>query len=450
VSLLSVTSYNPFEQTAPMRPEVSLEVVPPSKNWPTPMDECAFHGLAGDFVRLIRGSTEADDHALLVSFLAGAGAMMGRGGYFTVEDTRHAPNLFVTVVGDSAKSRKGTGTDRVLRVLGRVDSSFVERNRVSGLSSGEGLIHAVRDPRVEEVEVKERGMPPRREMETVDTGVLDKRLLIVESEFAQALQAASREGNILSPILRDAWDGKTLRVLARSNKDCATGSHISIVANITADELKRLLTANDKANGMGNRFLWVCARRSKLLPHGGEHIPEQTMDELASRIRDAVGFGAVSREITWNGEARAAWARVYERLSAPASGLFGSMTARGDAQCRRLALIYALLDQATEIQMPHLRAALEVWSYCEDSVRYLYGTATGDETADAILRSLIEVGSHGLTTSEIWGVLGRHGNKTDLQRALNLLQERGMVVSMKEQTAGAPVTIWLAAAKKAN
>jgi hypothetical protein len=33
---------------------------------------------------------------------------------------------------------------------------------------------------------------------------------------------------------------------------------------------------------------------------------------------------------------------------------------------------------------------------------------------------------------------------------LNLLQERGMVVSMKEQTAGAPVTIWLAAAKKAN
>ena len=260
MSLLSVPSYNPFEP--PLPPKISLEEVPSAKNWPTPMDECAFHGLAGDFVRLIRSSTEADDHALLVSFLTGAGAMMGRGGYFTVEDTRHAPNLFVTIVGDSAKSRKGTGTDRVLRMLGRVDASFVERNRVSGLSSGEGLIHAVRDPRVEEVEVKERGMPPRREMETVDAGILDKRLLIVESEFAQALQAAGREGNILSPILRDAWDGKTLRVLARSNKDCATGSHIAIIANITADELKRLLTANDKANGMGNRFLWVCARRS--------------------------------------------------------------------------------------------------------------------------------------------------------------------------------------------
>ena len=106
MSLLSAPSYYPFEQTAPMRPQVSLEVVPSAKNWPTPMDECAFQGLAGDFVRLIRNSTEADDHALLVSFLAGAGAMMGRGGYFTVEDTRHAPNLFVTTVGLPAKSVK--------------------------------------------------------------------------------------------------------------------------------------------------------------------------------------------------------------------------------------------------------------------------------------------------------------------------------------------------------
>ena len=82
------------------------------------------------------------------------------------------------------------------------------------------------------------------------------------------------------------------------------------------------------------------------------------------------------------------------------------MTARGDAQCRRLALIYALLDQATEIQMPHLRAALEVWSYCEDSVRYLYGTATGDETADAILRSLLEAAtdSRPVRYGERWGV----------------------------------------------
>ena len=444
---LSLETYNPFVEipppaSAPLEPKAT-------RVWPSRMDECAFQGLAGDFVRLIRSSTESDDHALLVSALAGLGCMMGRNSFFTVEDTRHAPNLFVTIVGDSAKSRKGTSTDRVLRMLSRVDSAFVEKNRVSGLSSGEGLIHAVRDARVEEVEIKERGCPPRREEQTVDCGVPDKRKLITESEFAQGLQAAGREGNILSPVLRDAWDGKTLRVLARSNKDCATGPHISIIANITSDELQRLLTANDRANGMGNRFLWVCARRSKLLPHGGEQLNEAAMEQLASQMREAIAFSVTAGEIRWDPEARQAWGRVYERLSAPAIGLFGSMTARGDAQCRRLALIYALLDQSLVIRMEHLRAALEVWSYCEDSVRYLFGDSTGDETADAILRSLSE-SDEGLTTTEIWGVFGRHAKKPELQRALSVLSERGLVNCVKQQTAGAPVTIWRAAAKKAN
>lgn len=438
---LSVPSFNPFEQPEPSMP--SPRIVNP---WLQPMDQRAFYGIAGDFVRLIRNSTEADDHAILVSFLAGVGSMMGRGSYFTVEDTRHSPNLFVATVGDTAKSRKGTGTDRVMRMLSRVDPSFMEKNKASGLSSGEGLIHAVRDPRVEEVEVKERGMPPRRGMETVDAGVLDKRLLIVESEFAQALQATGRDGNTLSPILRDAWDGKTLRVLARSNKDRATAPHISIVANITSEELKRLLSANDKANGMGNRFLWVCARRSKLLPHGGDRIPEEAMENLATRIREAIAFGSAAGEITWDSEAHAAWGRVYERLSAPSSGLFGSMTARGDAQCRRLALLYALLDQSREMRMPHLKAAVEVWSYCEESVRYLFGDATGDETADAILRSLAGA-RDGMTATEISALFGRNLPRTELQRALGLLRDRGLAVSEKKQTGGAPTTLWRAATK---
>jgi hypothetical protein len=324
----------------------------------------------------------------------------------------------------------------------------METNRVSGLSTGEGLIHAVRDPRVEEQEVKERGMPPRRELKTVDTGVADKRLLAVESEFAQPLQSAGRDGNILSPVLRDAWDGKTLRVLARSNKDCATNPHIAIVANITMEELQRLLTANDKANGMGNRFLWVWAQRSKLLPHGGDRIPEEVMEDLASRVRETIAFASAAGEITWDLEAYAAWVDVYERLSVPEPGLFGTMTARGDAQVRRLALVFALLDRSTEIRMPHLKAALEVWCYCEESVRYIFGDATGDETADMILKSVAGA-TDGMSTTEISAIFGRHKSATQIHRALTLLEDRGVVFSMKAQTGGAPVTIWRVA-KKAN
>ncbi len=372
--------------------------------------------------------------------------MMGRQRFFRVEDTIHAPNLFAAIVGDSARARKGTATDRVLRMLDRIDASFTLSNRVGGMSSGEGLINALRDPRSEAVEVKERGAPPRMEVQVVDQGVSDKRLLICESEFAQALQAASREGSILSPILRDCWDGKTLRVLSRSNKDRASDPHVSIIANITIEELQRLLTSNDKGNGFANRFLWCCAKRSKLLPHGGPRIDEAALGELARRMRAAVDFAHSAGEIGWAREAYTAWEKLYERLSAPVGGLFGTLTARADAQCRRLALLYALLDCSHEIRIEHLRAAVEVWSYAEDSVRHIYGDATGDELADSILK-LFAGDTAGLSMTEISSSFGRNRSSKDLRRALGVLEGRGLVTQTRLETKGAPVTIWAAVTK---
>jgi hypothetical protein len=58
----------------------------------------------------------------------------------------------------------------------------------AGLSSGEGLIHAVRDP---VTKVNKEGQE-----ETVDPGVADKRLLIKESEFSRVLRVMGRPENI--------------------------------------------------------------------------------------------------------------------------------------------------------------------------------------------------------------------------------------------------------------
>jgi predicted transcriptional regulator len=56
----------------------------------------------------------------------------------------------------------------------------------------------------------------------------------------------------------------------------------------------------------------------------------------------------------------------------------------------------------------------------------------------------------GMTTTEISGIFGRHKSSAELQRALGVLQSRGLVSSTREQTSGAPIVIWTAAAKKAN
>jgi hypothetical protein len=115
--------------------------------------------------------------------------------------------------------------------------------------------------------------------------VSDKRLLIVETEFASVLKVNARDGNTLSPILRQAWDSGNLRILTKNSPARATNAHISIIGHITKEELLRFITDTELANGLANRFLWVLVRRSKILPEGGG-TPE--WGDLVPRLRQAL------------------------------------------------------------------------------------------------------------------------------------------------------------------
>ena len=234
-------------------------------NWPEPVADAAFHGLAGEFVRMVEPNTEADPAALLMQFLVAFGALVGRGPHFKVEGDEHHANLNLLLVGATAKGRKGTALGRVRGVYERI---AYWKPHVSGLSSGEGIKYHVRDAREETKQNKNGELVT----EVTDEGVTDKRLLVIESEFASALRAAQRQGSTLSPTMREAWDSGNLRTLTKHDPVTATGAHICIIGHITADELRAELTATDTANGFANRFLFVAVKRSKVLPFGGERV----------------------------------------------------------------------------------------------------------------------------------------------------------------------------------
>jgi hypothetical protein len=96
------------------------------------------------------------------------------------------------------------------RLFEEIDPLYITQF-VEGLSSGEGLIAHVRDC----------------------PAIIDKRCLIMESEFARVLKVMSRANNILSTVLRAAWDGSNLYVLTRNESLRATNPHISIIGHIT-------------------------------------------------------------------------------------------------------------------------------------------------------------------------------------------------------------------------
>ncbi|MFL6451982.1 MAG: hypothetical protein ACJ746_30595 [Bryobacteraceae bacterium] len=177
----------------------------------------------------------------------------------------------------------------------------------------------------------------------VDPGVEDKRMLVIEAEFARTLDTIARDGNTLSSVIREAWDSGTLNVLTKNNSATSTNAHISVIGHITVEELLKKLSATETANGFGNRFLWIYVTRSKLLPFGGQ-LSEDALDPIASRLRNAKLFAERCGQIRFDNEAAKLWCEVYPKLSEGAKGLVGKMTSRSEAHAFRLATLYAVLD----------------------------------------------------------------------------------------------------------
>ena len=412
----------------------------PAAAWPDPLGHAALTGLAGDVVRLIEPTTESDPAAILFQFLVMFGNLIGRTAHWVVEDTIHYCNLFLAIVGDTAKGRKGTSLDRTRNLYRGVDDEWMKRIQ-SGLSSGEGLIWFVRDPIIEAVQIKDKGRTTGYEEMETDPGEKDKRALIVESEFARVLSVTERQGNTLSPIIRDAWDGKPLGTMTKTKAARCTDPHVSIIGHVTKDELGRSLTDTAVANGFANRFLFACARRSKMLPFGGDQLD---LSDIHIRLRSAINNARRCGEIPMDAEARKVWAVEYERLtSGGGNGLFASVIARAEAQTRRLACIYALLDESPYVRLEHLYAGLEAWRYCEDSCRAIFGDSLGDPTADEIMGALRRA-KLGMTRTELIHHFQRHKKADEIGRALDTLQRTGKAHSEREDTGGRPTERWFA------
>jgi hypothetical protein len=413
-----------------------------SESWPPPAAREAFYGLAGEVVNAIQPHTEADPHALLASLLVAVGNAIGRGAYFRVGQQRHYVNLFVCLVGATSRGRKGLSWDEVRGIMALADPEWAGKRVMGGLSSGEGLLYQVRDPRFKKEPIRERGRVVSYQEVMVDEGVEDKRLMVVETEFGRTLAVIGREGNTLSAILRQAWDTGDLRVLTKMPLT-ATEAHISVLAHITEEELLRLLDRTEMANGFGNRFLWLLVHRFQELPEPTPPEPE-VLAGLAQRLGEAIEFGREAGELRRSPEAAAVWREVYGPLTADRPGLFGALTARAEAQVMRLACIYAVLDRSPLVQAAHLKAALALWEYVEASVRHIWGDALGDPVADTILRALRQHGE--LSQSAIYGgLLHRNLRAERIAQALGRLLELGLVeMEERRDGPGRPATVWRA------
>lgn len=431
----------------PTPPPPSEPIARLSPAWPV-LHQDAYCGLAGDLVCRLEPETESDPVALLAQLLAGVGSACGRGPHVRVENTRHGLNEFLAIVAATGRGRKGTSWNWVAGMLDGADPLWAKR-RVGGLSSGEGLIWSVRDPLYKQAPVREGKSIVRYETQLEDAGVEDKRLLVYEPELGGVLRTMKRESNTLSAILRQAWDGSDLRVLTKASPATATDPHVSVVGHITAEELRGELAHVDLMNGLVNRFLLVCARRSKELPNGG-NVDPQFLDVASRDLALAIEHGRRVGELRRNAAAEAAWPEMYSALTADRPGILGAITARAEAHVVRLSALYAVLNRASAVELHHLMAAYAFWSYCEDSARYLFGETTGNSVADVIYRA-ISASPSGLTRTEIQALFQNNQTKPVLDRALDLLTRAGLARPESSGSGrGRPAERWVRSSISSN
>ena len=399
-------------------------LLPAPAGWPAPPDQAVYHELPGEIVNRIAPHTEADPIAILTQLLVSFGAAVSRGAWFQVEATRNHPNEYMCLVGDSARGRKGSSWDHVRRLIIDADPSL-EPRVLTGLSSGEGVIWAVRDPTAQ------------------DPGIPDQRLLVIEPEFASVLRASSREISTLSPTLRSGWDGRPLAILTRTAPARASTAHIAVIGHITQHELRRHTTSLELANGYINRVLLIACRRQRLLPEGGNPDPlaQTGLDRLlAAALRQARTAG----QVRLDPDARELWHHAYRKLAAqPSDGIIGQITARAEAHVIRLALIYALADGQRQIATTHLAAALALQDYAARSAAWALTGATGDPLAEQI-HTVVRQHPAGLTRSQISQALNHNQPAGQIETALHALNAAGRVTTVQIPTGGRPAQLWTA------
>ncbi len=393
---------------------------------PADIDKAAFYGLAGEITEFMAEKSEAHPVSILLSFLAILGNMFGPGPHFRVIETRHRCNIFVVPVGETSKARKGMSLDMAISVFckpskergkGRIKLNLddihgdqaLRKKLLSGLSTGEGLIKALSEED------------------------LSKEIVILETELDRTF--AHAENRNLFPVLRQCYDGPYLSLRTRGQPLYVDGAYVSLIGHTTKTGLHRFFPKSEWETGTANRIIWAWVFRPKKIPNP-EPLDRAKLNLYREKIQDVIKFAKETGEMTKSPEAERIWADLYDDLiSKEYPGSIGAILRRGEPNILRLSMIYALTDKSRVIKPKHLYAALAIWKYNVETVKYVFKDV-GSVYENKILNYLEESGQQWVKRSELTkaGFSNKY-DKKELDKALMELKNKGEIEYKKDGNA---------------
>jgi hypothetical protein len=308
-----------------------------------------------------------------------------------------------------------------------------------GLSSGEGLIHAIRDP----------GEAPTGDGAEPDPGAETNRALVDLSEFGSVLQVTRRIGNTLSDKLRDAYDCRPMMNSAKTSPTKCARPFVSLSAAITPSELAGLMfDGGDKSvpteNGLASRFIYALVKRPKLVPipkpsAGLDQFAKTLFDNIASVYRALEVSGPhLCTPIEFDESGEAEWIRRYEAMDGQtvSSERAEKLMTRATAHGRRLAAILAILNGEHKVSAAAVKAAA-AWVEYSAATADAVASTMGSRVQHAKLRADAEKVLAVLKKGEV----GELHKSRDVRRAAGNMPKKDFVAAVRHLLSLAPSPI---------
>jgi Protein of unknown function (DUF3987) len=415
--------YNELDRRAVrIEAPVSTEAVPDNEQG-DPVGELAgpaYHGPLGKLAIAAANQTEASPAFVLMHLLAyfsiaiGKGSQDRPGPYIHLDGAGHDYlNIFTVLVGPSGEGRKNTAKRCADAVFSLIDPEFVANNITSGLTSDRGLLEAMRDP--SHRSAKDGGP---------DEGVSDKRLLMIETEFASVLKHGDRDGETLCDLINQFYDGQNIISKKTKSPVKVTRGHLGIVGHTTDDAMDKNTTTSNKSDGFLGRFVVIFDSTRKHMAFPGnvaETISNYFSVEIES-MKDALRTARDRKLISLDHGLEKRWESLYHKLRSRPAGRIGQLFVRFPSNVKRLAALYALADGMCVILPRHLHAAEAILDHAARSLKFIFAGDI-DERGDKLLAALREAGEGGMTKTQIaQRVFNGHGDSASLERILTKYQ----------------------------
>lgn len=343
----------PAEKAEEEKEPEETEAAFPGLECPT-IAESAWYGLAQTYREVVSPSTEASDNYHLACFLAVVGAGLAKSVWFPGA-RRLYPNPYVVLVGETAWAAKGTAMGYAGDLAYQTIPELIP---LASIDSSEGTSQVIYDS-IQQSEAKRRGT-----------------VWIQIDEFNALLAKALQKGSKIIPDLKRAFDSpEVLQLNTRYSRVNIEQPPMFVLLAASETEDLSDMTSRDVRGGLGNRILFVPGSPKGL--NADTPAPETlAWETLCNELRATFKF---YRELTqtkfrWTDKAHQRWREFYKTIRARGADdrLVAKLSGRDRIHVPKVAMIYAALDRAKLIDLPHLEAAIAFCDFLLTARYYIF------------------------------------------------------------------------------